>query len=192
MWRAYEDLRRSARRTPDALARLGSAQRAWQHYRDAHEEERFPTPPDVDNPMYYYGSVLPMCLAYERESTTELRTSHLRGTLKCMGHPVSDSAQVTVAEAELNRAYDEVRRSYANEASAKETRFLAALQQAEAAWETYRDANTEFVHAVAGVACADQARESLVQERTRVLRTWLKLDEEGDVCAGSYRVEPQR
>lgn len=102
------------------------------------------------------------------------------------------NARGGTADQELNKVYQDVLRKHA-----KDTAFVAKLKAAQRAWIAYRDAElaARFPAADNSAAygssypmCADTALEAMARQRTEELRQWLEGAQEGDVCAGSYRV----
>jgi len=76
MRRVLERLVKEAAGKPEAVAKLRKAQAAWEQYRDAELEVRWPFAE-----RGRYGSVYPMCLADRREALTRERVRALRSLL---------------------------------------------------------------------------------------------------------------
>ena len=95
------------------------------------------------------------------------------------------------ADAEMNVAYQRIRRDYREDAH-----FIAVLKKAQLAWLRYRDAHVESIYPGApsqygSVApmCRCMALAEITRARTQVLNRWVEGVEEGDVCAGSMKVK---
>lgn len=182
MTRAYES-HRALTGEGDARERLVVAQKAWEAYRDGHLHERFPH--YQTDPMYY-GSVGSMCLSNELRALAVDRLRELERGSPCDGRVPKEQADAAArdADAALNVAYRKVRALYAPDAP-----FLASFEDAQKTWLRYRDAEVAFLVAEnrgADPACAARAVAPVVRARTTQIEQWLKPQEEGDVCAGSF------
>jgi uncharacterized protein YecT (DUF1311 family) len=184
---------------PNVLARLDAVEGSWRRFDEAHEDELYPDPAPGA-----YGSVQDWCLLSIRSAAADERTATLQRWMttsaSCSESAGSDagaaeeSARATEgaakADRELNDVYRRVVASYAQESPP----FVAMLRKAEVAWLRLRDADVALVAEMAGrtptSACAQRELERVVRVRTEQLRVWLSGVEQGDVCAGSRRVNP--
>ena len=95
----------------------------------------------------------------------------------------SESAK---AERELNATYQGILKKYAGDPA-----FIGRLRTAQRAWLKFRDAQLEMrfppsdLTGSAEPMCYASYKAELTQARTRQLKVWLDVIEEGDVCAGS-------
>ncbi len=100
-------------------------------------------------------------------------------------------ARYQQADTEMNQAYSQVLKDYAADAL-----FLAKFRAAQRAWLAFRDAHLAAVYPKSApgaygsvnAACRCGILAQLTNERTAQLRDWLEGTQEGDVCAGSIRI----
>jgi uncharacterized protein YecT (DUF1311 family) len=130
-------------------------------------------------------------------------TAASAGSDKCMDNATSQASMnecasnnYGAADKELNQVYQQVLAKYASDKV-----FIAKLRAAQKAWLAYRDAELEAMFPASDKSleygsvypmCANNALEGMTRKRIEELRTWLKGTEEGDVCAGSYQVNPHQ
>jgi uncharacterized protein YecT (DUF1311 family) len=102
-------------------------------------------------------------------------------------------ADYNAADAELNRVYNQVLKTYSSDHE-----FIEKLRESQRAWIKFRDAQLEALYPKADKrgeygseypTCAADALAELTVARTKQLQRWLDGVEEGDVCAGSVRVK---
>lgn len=99
-------------------------------------------------------------------------------------------AKFKKTDAELNKTYKKILTEY------KEDKvFIEKLKKAQKAWLVYRDAHIESVYpeedksyygSVYGM-CNCEVKQELTEQRTKILKQWVKGVKEGDVCAGSVK-----
>lgn len=99
-------------------------------------------------------------------------------------------AKFKKADAELNKTYKKILTEY------KEDKvFIEKLKKAQKAWLVYRDAHVESVYpeedksyygSVYGT-CNCEVKQELTEQRTKMIKQWVKGVKEGDVCAGSIK-----
>jgi uncharacterized protein YecT (DUF1311 family) len=96
------------------------------------------------------------------------------------------------ADADLNKTYKKVLAEYKSDKV-----FLEKLKKAQKAWLTYRDAHIESIYpeedktyygSVYGM-CYCAAKQELTEQRTKMLKQWVKGVKEGDVCSGSIKTK---
>jgi uncharacterized protein YecT (DUF1311 family) len=95
------------------------------------------------------------------------------------------------ADAEMNRAYGLIMRNYRRDRG-----FISTMRKAQLAWIRYRDAHLESIfpgdprqYGSVNPMCRCTSLEEMTKERTQILNRWVEGIEEGDVCAGSVKVE---
>lgn len=95
------------------------------------------------------------------------------------------------ADADMNQAYQQVLKQYQ-----KDALFIPKFRAAQRAWVAFRDAHLAAAYpnaapgAYGGVnpMCRCAILTQLTMARTGQLREWLDGTQEGDVCAGSIRI----
>ncbi len=96
------------------------------------------------------------------------------------------------ADADLNKTYKKILAEYKSDKV-----FLEKLKKAQKAWLTYRDAHIESIYpeedktyygSVYGM-CYCGAKQELTEQRTKMLKQWVKGVKEGDVCSGSIKTK---
>lgn len=94
------------------------------------------------------------------------------------------------ADADLNKTYKNILAEYKTDKV-----FLEKLKKAQKAWLTYRDTHIESIYpeedktyygSVYGM-CYCTAKQELTEQRTKMLKQWVKGVKEGDVCSGSIK-----
>ena len=97
------------------------------------------------------------------------------------------------ADAEMNTIYQQVMRGYKSDAL-----FIRKIRVAQRAWVVYRDthlaslypaANLQREYGSAHAACRCTTLAEATKKRTEELRRWADGVAEGDVCAGSVKVQ---
>ena len=97
-----------------------------------------------------------------------------------------------LADAELNRVYQQILRDYQTN-----TTFIQKLKSAQRAWLIYRDAQLAAIYpdpnpstyGSVNPICFCYELQGLTLARTKELKRWIEGTTEGDVCAGSARVQ---
>ena len=98
------------------------------------------------------------------------------------------------ADDELNRIYRGILKQYSEDRV-----FLEKFRKAQRAWLLFRDAELEAkfpendkqsYYGSVYPMCAAQFLAQRTQERIKQLQEWLEGAEEGDLCAGSLRIQP--
>jgi uncharacterized protein YecT (DUF1311 family) len=97
------------------------------------------------------------------------------------------------ADVELNRVYRRVLSEYKGDAL-----FVRKMKNAQRAWIAYRDAHLEslypaenprFAYGSVYPMCRCMVLTEMTKQRTMLMRRWLTGEKEGDVCAGSVKVQ---
>jgi uncharacterized protein YecT (DUF1311 family) len=99
------------------------------------------------------------------------------------------------ADAELNRVYQKILRDYKADLT-----FIKKLKNAQRAWLVYRDAElaalypdtAQGAYGSVNPMCRCNELQRLTEARTEELRRWITRTIEGDVCAGSVRLQKSR
>lgn len=99
------------------------------------------------------------------------------------------------ADAELNRVYQKILRDYKADLT-----FIKKLKNAQRAWLVYRDAElaavypdtSPGVYGSVNPMCRCTELQHLTESRTEELRRWITGTIEGDVCAGSVRLQKSK
>jgi uncharacterized protein YecT (DUF1311 family) len=95
------------------------------------------------------------------------------------------------ADADMTQVYERILKEYQKDAD-----FIPKLRAAQRAWLTFRDAHLAALYPREGAGahgnvqpmCRCAILAQLTLERTQQLRDWLDGTQEGDVCAGSIRI----
>jgi uncharacterized protein YecT (DUF1311 family) len=104
-------------------------------------------------------------------------------------------SQYKLADAELNRIYQQILRAYKTDAN-----FIKKFKNAQRAWLIYRDAQLAAIYpdtspgayGSANTMCRCHELRWLTEARTKELKRWVEGTVEGDVCAGSVRHQKLR
>ncbi len=147
---------------------------------------------DGTEPLFFAG-LTRLLEAYAPEFVTENRRTEVRDMSVEPG-PEPDRSPCTrleTADAELNRVYQEIRRTYSSEKP-----FLDALKGAQRAWIRFRDGHLKArfpapdprsAYGTAYHACSCAELADLTEERVAHLKKWLTGADGTGGCAGSYR-----
>ena len=100
------------------------------------------------------------------------------------------------SDAKLNQTYKRILADYQ-----KDKLFIEKMKLAQRAWLAFRDAHLAAVYPVedagaqngsAGSMCQCLELEQLTYQRTKVMQQWIDGTREGDVCAGSIKINRRR
>lgn len=106
------------------------------------------------------------------------------------------SSEFQAADVEMNQVYKEILLLYKDNAQ-----FITNLRSAQRAWLKFRDAELEAHYPATShenrrhlygsffPMCFANSKAVLTRSRTEQLRVWIKGVEEGEVCAGSVKLD---
>lgn len=104
--------------------------------------------------------------------------------------------QLSQAQQQLDRVIAEIQHHYQDKPL-----FLGKFEKAQAAWETFRDAELEAYYPPTEYGdtfesygsmypmCYAGKKQVLIEARIKQLEPWLQGTEEGDVCSGSVKLK---
>lgn len=149
---------------------------------------------DGTEPLFFAG-LTRLLETYAPDFLAENRRTAVREVaIESPPEPVPDRSPCTrleTADAELNRVYQEIRRTYSGDSA-----FLETLKGAQRAWIRFRDAhltarfpapNPQSAYGTAYHACSCAELADLTEERVAHLKKWLTGADATGSCAGSYR-----